>query len=119
MSSKFDYFIPSIEVVFDLSEVTPVKLMGLLQSQEERMNSKVTAEIIFMSPEKQDEQALQVFQDQNNALRGRARGGRLSFRGRGNAGRGRGNFDRNKVPQCHCCKKYGHLKKDCWYNEEA
>lgn len=27
---KFDYVIPSIEVVYDLSTVTPVKLMGLL-----------------------------------------------------------------------------------------
>ncbi|XP_076890065.1 uncharacterized protein LOC143541029 [Bidens hawaiensis] len=35
LSPKFDYVIPSIEVVFDLSNVTPVKLMGLLQSQEE------------------------------------------------------------------------------------
>ncbi|XP_076901411.1 uncharacterized protein LOC143555801 [Bidens hawaiensis] len=42
LSPKFDYVIPSIEVTFELSEVTLVKLMGLLQSQEERINFRLS-----------------------------------------------------------------------------
>ncbi|XP_076923351.1 uncharacterized protein LOC143585448 [Bidens hawaiensis] len=92
--------------------------MGLLQSHEERINSRAQIDSETKKPEHQDEQALQVFNDQAKAIRGRGRG-RGAMRGRA-PGRGRGNtFDRSKVPQCHICKKYGHLKKDCWYNEEA
>jgi hypothetical protein len=40
LTPKYDFVIPSIEVVFNLADVTPVKLMGLLQSQEERMASR-------------------------------------------------------------------------------
>ncbi|KAK1437640.1 hypothetical protein QVD17_03434 [Tagetes erecta] len=115
LSPKFDYVIPSIEVVYDLSDVTPVKLMGLLQSQEERINSRLATVRNNQAPERQDEQALQVHQEQNNFQRGRGRG-RSNFRGRG---RGRGSLDKSKVPQCYCCKKFGHLKKDCWYNDEG
>ncbi|XP_076902887.1 uncharacterized protein LOC143557777 [Bidens hawaiensis] len=112
LSSRFDYVVPSIEVGHDLSKLTPVKLMGCLQSQEERMNIRST-------PEKQnsgDEQALQAMQEnnrpfKNSSFRGR---GRLSFRGRG---RGRSQ-DRSKVPQYTHCKKIGHERKDCWYLEE-
>ncbi|KAJ0502796.1 putative RNA-directed DNA polymerase [Helianthus annuus] len=109
LSSKFDYIVPSIEVSFDLAKLTPVKLMGSLQSQEERMNSRSQDK-----SEKLEEHALQVMQEGNRPsnARGRGRGG---FRGRG---RGR-SFDRSKVPQCYTCKKYGHLSKECWYNEDA
>ncbi|KAJ0589103.1 putative RNA-directed DNA polymerase [Helianthus annuus] len=116
LSPKFDYVIPSIEVTFDLGEMTPVKLMGLLQSQEERINTRMNQEKISKATERQDEQALPVVQEQtrNSNWRGRGRG---SPRGRG-IGRGRGSLDKSKVPQCYVCKKYGHLKKDCWYNTE-
>ncbi|KAJ0833844.1 putative RNA-directed DNA polymerase [Helianthus annuus] len=107
LSPKFDYVVPSIEVSLDLSTLTPVKLMGSLQSQEERINGRLNAKT-----EKIEEQALQVMQDRSSNARGRGRGG---FRGRG---RGR-TLDRNKVPQCYTCKKYGHLSKECWYNEDA
>ncbi|XP_076952194.1 uncharacterized protein LOC143625847 [Bidens hawaiensis] len=114
LTSKFDYVVPSIKVGHDLSQLTPVKLMGCLQSQEERMNSRIT-------PEKQssgDEQALQAMQDgnrpfkNNTSFRGR---GRLSFRGRG---RGR-NQDKGKTPQCTNCSKLGHMTKDCWYLNDS
>ncbi|XP_076901612.1 uncharacterized protein LOC143556071 [Bidens hawaiensis] len=89
LSQKYDYVIPSIEVTFDLSEVTPVKLMGLLQSQEERINRRlVSTEKNTKWVKHQDEQALQVFQDPSRVTRGRGRG-RENFRGKG-AGRGRG-----------------------------
>jgi hypothetical protein len=112
LSPKFDYVIPFIEVVYETTTITPVKLMGLLQSHEERISCRSA----LGSPIKTgEEQTLQVYQEQSS-VRGRGRG-RLSFLGRGN-GHGRGTLDRSKVPQCYCCKKYGNLKKDCWYNDE-
>ncbi|XP_076944988.1 uncharacterized protein LOC143615865 [Bidens hawaiensis] len=110
---KFDYVVPSIEVGHDLSQLTPVKLMGCLQSQEEMLNSRST-------PGKQsngDEQALQTMQEGNisfknhSSFRGR---GMLSFRGRG---RGRSQ-ERGKIPQCDHCNKLGYVNKDCWYLNE-
>ncbi|KAM0017627.1 putative RNA-directed DNA polymerase [Helianthus debilis subsp. tardiflorus] len=111
LTPNFDFIVPTIEVSSDLATLTPVKLMGSLQSQEARLLSRSKEK-----GEKVEEQALQVMQTSNrgfqpNSSRGRGRG---AARGRG---RGR-TFDRSKIPQCHVCNKYGHLKKDCWYNEE-
>ncbi|KAD1605691.1 hypothetical protein E3N88_42566 [Mikania micrantha] len=112
LSSKFDHIVPSIEVSLDLSQLTPVKLMGSLQSQEARINSRSGVK----QPEADEEQALQVIQEPYRgpyqpAFRGRGRG---SVRGRG---RGR-TPERNKGPKCYVCNKFGHVKKDCWYNDE-
>ncbi|XP_076909134.1 uncharacterized protein LOC143566275 [Bidens hawaiensis] len=113
LTSKFDYVVPSIEINHDLATLTPVKLMGCLQSQEERINSR--------TPKKTndgDAQALQVMQESNknkgNLSRGR---GRLSFRGRGH-GRSQNSLN-SMIPYCICCNKYCHEKKGCWYNEET
>ncbi|XP_076955756.1 uncharacterized protein LOC143630706 [Bidens hawaiensis] len=95
-------------VVFDSSEITPVKLMGLLQSQEERLNSRIPCDAV-KKPEIQEEQALQVFHDPARFFRGRGRG---PPRGRGAIGRRRGTLDRSKVPHVTFAKK------DCWYNQE-
>ncbi|XP_076946705.1 uncharacterized protein LOC143618338 [Bidens hawaiensis] len=40
LTSKFDYVALSIEINNDLCTLTPEKLMGRLQSQEERINSR-------------------------------------------------------------------------------
>ncbi|XP_076904268.1 uncharacterized protein LOC143559643 [Bidens hawaiensis] len=82
-----------------------VKLMGSLQSQEERLNSRLNDKV-----EKNEEHALQVIQESNrptfsSSPRGRGRG---MYWGRGH---GRGN-DRSKVPQCYVYKKYGHVAKE-------
>ncbi|XP_076907607.1 uncharacterized protein LOC143564114 [Bidens hawaiensis] len=109
--SQMRAYVPFIEINNDLSTLTPVKLMGCLQSQEERINSR--------TPEKttgNDEQALQTMQEsskanRNTSFRGR---GRLSFRGRGRSR----SHDQSKIPHCSHCNKYGHAKKECWYNDD-
>ncbi|XP_076946017.1 uncharacterized protein LOC143617291 [Bidens hawaiensis] len=110
LTPRFDYVVPSIEVSHDLSLLTPVKLMGSLQSHEERINSRH-----LEKTGKNEEQALQVMQD-------RPQFGNSSNKGRGlNVTRGRGggrSFNRSRVPQFSICKKYGHMTKDCWYNDD-
>ncbi|KAD3336077.1 hypothetical protein E3N88_31596 [Mikania micrantha] len=88
LTEKFDHVVPSIEVAYDLTQLSPVKLMGCLQSQEERLNCRSTDQK-GIDKERSDEQALQVIQQnrrQNNegyqAGRGRGRG---FARGRGRA----------------------------------
>nr|GEW14363.1 hypothetical protein [Tanacetum cinerariifolium] len=79
---------------------------------EKKINSRLSSQ-----SEKNDDQALQAMVDNNRSSNFRGRG-RNSYRGRG---RGRNMFERKKndVPQCYVCNKYGHLKKDYWYNDEA
>ena len=62
-------------------------------------------------------------ENKSSTSRGRGRGG---FRGRG---RGRAQFNgqqrqsneqrnsKNEI-QCYQCKKYGHVKADCWYRDQ-
>ncbi|KAD3336165.1 hypothetical protein E3N88_31684 [Mikania micrantha] len=116
LTERYDHVVPSIEVAYDLSQLSAVKLMGCLQSQEERLNSR-SGDPKTGDTGRSDEQALQVYQPyrrQNNdgGARGRRRGG---FRGRG---RGRSQSDKNKVPQCYHCNRYGHIKRDCWFADE-
>ncbi|KAD7480472.1 hypothetical protein E3N88_03608 [Mikania micrantha] len=116
LTERYDHVVPSIEVAYDLSQLSAVKLMGCLQSQEERLNSR-SGDPKTGDTGRSDEQALQVYQPyrkQNNdgGARGRGRGG---FRGRG---RGRSQSDKNKVPQCYHCNRYGHIKRDCWFADE-
>ncbi|XP_076907580.1 uncharacterized protein LOC143564077 [Bidens hawaiensis] len=115
LTPKFDYVVPSIEVGCDLSKLTLVKLMGCLQSQEERMNSRTTTE---KSQNAGDEQALQAMQDGNRSFRNSSTfsgRGRSSYRGRV---RGRNQGDRNKIPRCTNCNKLGHVIKECWFLDE-
>ncbi|KAD4585095.1 hypothetical protein E3N88_22696 [Mikania micrantha] len=105
LTPRFDYIVPSIEVSNDLTRLTPIRLMGSLKSQEARLNSRTNGQ-----PERSEEQALQVIQEPSRTS--------ASFRGRcRSAGRGRYS-ERNRGPQCHICNRFGHVKKDCWFNEE-
>jgi hypothetical protein len=71
LTPKFDYIIPSIEVVFDMAEVTQEKLMGMLQSQEERVNNRSPVSKATKTIEAQEEKALQVFHNLPKTPRGR------------------------------------------------
>ncbi|KAA8536856.1 hypothetical protein F0562_029334 [Nyssa sinensis] len=124
LTPKFDHVVVVIEESKDLSVFSFDELMGSFQAHETRINR---------SPEKNEENAFQVkdivtkvAESDSSTSRGCGRGG---FRGRGRCnGRGRGRFDRQRQSgeqrnnkngvQCYHCKKYGHIKVDCWYKEQ-
>ena len=98
--------------------------MGSLQAQEARLNRQ---------DEKNEEKAFHIKREASNqknvASRGRGRGG-FSGRGRGGFfGRGRERRDNQQSQvqqhrgnksgiQCYNCKKFGHVKADCWQKEQ-
>ena len=124
LTPKFDHVVAAIEEANDLSVLSVDELMRLLQSHEARLNRSV---------EKVEEKAFQVKESTTKqgesdrlASRGRGRGG---FRGQGRGrdrGRGRNGgqrqYNEQSYPkngfQCHHCKKYGHIKADCWYKDQ-
>ncbi|XP_022007976.1 uncharacterized protein LOC110907282 [Helianthus annuus] len=61
LTARFDYVVPSIEVAYDLNTLAPIKPMGSLQSQEERLNGRM-GESKSVNKERSDEQALQAYQ---------------------------------------------------------
>ncbi|KAA8524804.1 hypothetical protein F0562_011227 [Nyssa sinensis] len=124
LTPKFDHVVAATEESKDLSVFSFDELMGSLQAHETRINRSL---------EKNEEKAFQVkdivtkaVESDSSTSRGRGRGG---FRGRGRGNRrGRGRFDgqrqsgeqrnnKNGV-QCYHCKKYGHIKVDCWYKDQ-
>ncbi|GMJ07547.1 hypothetical protein HRI_004423900 [Hibiscus trionum] len=132
LTSKFDHVVAAIEESKDLSVLSVDELMGSLQAHESRINRSL---------KKNEKKAFQVKETTNkygesynsatNSQRGRGfrnrdRGGFRSH-GRSNSyGRGRNN-DRHTVNeqgnrksgiQCYHCKRYGHIKAYCWYNNE-
>ncbi|KAA8523955.1 hypothetical protein F0562_010614 [Nyssa sinensis] len=126
LTPNFDHVVSAIEESKDLSVFSFDELMGSLQAHETRINQSL---------EKNKEKAFQVKDIVTKAAksdsltsRGRGRGG-FCGRGRGYGnGRGRGRFDgqwqsgeqrnnKNGV-QCYHCKKYSHIKADCWYKDQ-
>ncbi|CAL5412844.1 unnamed protein product [Camellia sinensis] len=132
LTPKFDHVVAAIEESKDLPVFSFDELMGSLQAHETRINRSL---------EKNEEKAFQMkdivtkaAEGDSSTSRGRGRGG---FRGRGRGrgrgyghgnGRGRGRFDgqqqsgeqrnyKNGV-QCYHCKRYGHIKADCWYKDQ-
>jgi hypothetical protein len=122
LTPKFDHVVAAIEEAKDLSVLTIDELMGSLQAHEVRINRSL---------EKNEEKAFQVKEtttklgeNDRPANGGRGRGGFRGGRahGRGN-GRGRGRLSNEQGNtktsiQCYHCKRYGHIKADCWYKDQ-
>ncbi|KAL4032489.1 hypothetical protein IC575_005567 [Cucumis melo] len=124
LTPKFDHVVAAIEESKNLSTFTFIELMGSLEAHESRINR---------SMERNEEKAFQVkdtvskYNDSDRVItRGRGRGG---YRGRGRGtekGCNRNEEQRqfgvqssNKVNiQCYHCKKFGHVKVDCWYKNQ-
>ncbi|KAA0051551.1 DUF4219 domain-containing protein/UBN2 domain-containing protein [Cucumis melo var. makuwa] len=121
LTPKFDHVVAAIEESKDLSTFTFIELMGSLQAHESRINRSI---------EINEEKAFQVkdvvpkYNDSDRVMtRGRGRG---EYHGRGR-GTGKG-YNQNEEQrqfgvqssnkaniQCYHCKKFGHVKVDCWY----
>nr|DAD24425.1 TPA_asm: hypothetical protein HUJ06_025889 [Nelumbo nucifera] len=106
----------------DLSNFSSDELMGSLQAHEARLNKSV---------EKCEEKAFHAKGESFNhkdepkdaAGRGRGRGHRGRGRGRnGEQGEHRPFDDKQKGNksgvQCHYCKRYRHIKAECWKREK-
>ena len=125
LTPKFDYVVAAIEESRDLATLSIDELSGSLQAHEAR---------IVRSEGKAEENALQANVERDRAgnmhfpreaaderdFRGQQwRGrGRSSYRGRAR-GRTRGGFTERRGAyrssvQCHNCKRYGHVKAQCW-----
>ena len=120
LTPKFDHVVAAIEESKDLSVLSVDELMGSLQAHESRINRSL---------EKNEEKAFQVKETTNNYHSTTSGLGGRGFRGRGRGnGRGRNNEGYRQTfneqgnaksgIQCYHCKKYGHMKADCWYKDE-
>ncbi|KAK2986205.1 hypothetical protein RJ640_001284 [Escallonia rubra] len=142
LPEKFDHIVAVIEKTKDLSTLSVQEVMASLKSYEQRMarHTEKAVESALQSKlnvgSKSQERKPQNFDQPKGES---SRGGRYG-RGRGrNRGRGRGNFGRSYnsennskpcgvckkmshdetycwfkgQPQCHRCKKFGHVQKDC------
>ncbi|XP_076907698.1 uncharacterized protein LOC143564248 [Bidens hawaiensis] len=91
LTTKFDYVVPLIEINNDLATITPVKLMGSYSPNKKGLTAGLPRSLMERR--------------RKTLIQGR--------------GRGRGqNSPNSKIPHCSYCNKYGHDKKECWYNEE-
>ncbi|XAR64012.1 hypothetical protein NMG60_11024199 [Bertholletia excelsa] len=113
LSEKYDTIVSVVEETKDLSTLSVRELMASLQCHEQRLSrhSKKTIKSALQSK-------------LSLATKTRvpsSKGGRLGReKGRGQRGRGRGNFDRsssvdNSGIRCGICKMSSHVDKDCWF----
>jgi len=105
MTTKFDYFVCSIEESNNLAEMTIDELQSSLLVHEQRMKGH-----------KEEEQVLKVMSEAREDVRfggrGRNRGGfRGNFRGRGRSW-GRQSFNK-AIIECFRCHKLGHFSYEC------
>lgn len=117
LAPKFDFVAVAIEESKELSKLNLDDLSGTLQAHEVRVNH---------TSARQSEKALVVKSDTSNSSCNKNEGsssswrdsrgrGRSSYRGRGRGRSGRGRSSENKSNiQCFHCKKFGHLKANCW-----
>jgi predicted amidophosphoribosyltransferase len=141
LTEKFDPMVAVIEETKDLSTMTIQGLMGSLRSYEQRLSrrNEKSVESAFQSKLTIQPNGDKMLSQNNGEssrggrfARGRGRGGNYRGRGRGAYG-GRGNFGGSNKwcgickkntheeeicwnkgkPQCHNCKRFGHVQKDC------
>lgn len=120
LTRRFTNIVSSIVEAKNLNTLTVDELCGLLKSHESILNE---------NKDQDEDKALHTksmpFRDQNyKGERGCGRNGFYRDRGRG---RGRGKSTgfthpienkQSKGVQCFICKKFGHMKAQCWYKDK-
>ncbi|XP_039118035.1 uncharacterized protein LOC120253897 [Dioscorea cayenensis subsp. rotundata] len=111
LTPNYRHVVSSILEGNDIKTLTVEKLSGSLKSHEA---------ILALSTTDEEVKALQAettpsWPGENSNSGGRGKG-RASFRGRFR-GRGRGRSTDRAYLQYHICKKYGHVKAQCWNRE--
>lgn len=131
LAPRFNYVVTTIEEARDISKMSLDELTSSLQAHELRMENV---------GEKVEKRAFQVKGESSGVQKWIPRGrGKDVSRGCGRGcGRGLGRMyvpkqnsggdytsqASNQRPtksyiQCHICKRYGHLKADCWYRNKT
>ncbi|KAJ0532224.1 putative RNA-directed DNA polymerase [Helianthus annuus] len=100
LTEKYIFVVVSIEESRDVEKMTIDELHSTLLVHEQK----------FKRPEKEEDQALKINEEEFSSSRGRGRG-RSNFRGRGR-GRGRSSFNKDTV-ECYKCHKLGHFQYEC------
>ena len=121
LTPKYNSIIGSIEEANDVSTLSVQKLMGSLESHEERLNrqNEKSIESAFQSKLKIVSQASSSSQEHNKpqpfrgGMHGRGRG--RNMRGRGRANFQRVNNDDSSHLKCNICKRSSHVENDCWF----
>ncbi|KAH7667285.1 RNA-directed DNA polymerase protein [Dioscorea alata] len=124
MGAKFNHVVTAVEESKDITKLTLDVLTGPLKAHEARLISQadhVEEKVLHV----RGEAPTSVRESKRAPQRGR---GRSSFKGAG-YGRGRARGAEHKLQigeqrrfrsdvQCHLCKKYGHIKANCWFKEK-
>lgn len=131
LGPKYNFVVPAIGESKDLTKLTMDELASSLQahealliSQEESPVEKAFAIKSDYAPEKQETKP--PVKEDTQGFRGRGRGtwrGRQFNRGRGWRSGPRQGPAESRSPkshiQCFNCKKFGHYKSECWYNDQS
>lgn len=120
---KFDFVAVVIEETKDITTLTLDELSGSLQAHELRVNRsgvKVGERALHVKGEATGSSYNKGATSSSGNTWGESRGRGRPFarsRGRGRAGRGRA-FENKSNVQCFHCKKFGHVKAECWAREK-
>lgn len=124
LSSKWDFVVVVIEESKDIAKITLDELSGSLQAHEIRINKTL---------EKPIEKTFYMQGEASSSRDTDRQGNKGGFRGSGRGrGRGRGcgaspehrslgnqeNRGNKSSVQCYHCKRYGHVKANCWFKDK-
>lgn len=119
LAPKFDFVAVAIEESKDITSLSLHELCGSLEAHEVRVNQALLKVGERALPVKSDATTSKGCEDGNSShgsvgYNNRGRGSQFArWRGRRRGARGRSIENKSNV-QCFHCKKFGHVKADCW-----
>lgn len=121
LAPKFDFVVVAIEESKEVSKLNLDDLSGTLLAHEVRVNrmqAKGEEKALVVKGDTFDASSSKGGSSGNSWGDGRGRGHSFTRgRGRARGGRGRGIENKSQV-QCFHCKKFGHVKANCWAKEK-